>query len=98
YGGQRCIRLLERLDVPAARSRASTRATLRPREAASRAAPAPVTPPPTTSTSNCSSRNRRRSATRRIGESRPAAFRETEGERTRPTLSLPGVTHAGENA
>src|SRR5919107_3197807 len=89
--------LLDRLEVPAARSRASTRATLRPREAASRAAPAPVTPPPMTSTSNCSSRSRRRSVTRRIGESRPAAYRETEGSRTRPTLAPGCVTPVGES-
>ncbi|MEV0380835.1 hypothetical protein [Nonomuraea sp. NPDC050643] len=46
-------RLAERgiLDVPDARSRLSTSATRSPREAASSAAPAPVTPPPTTSTS-----------------------------------------------
>src|SRR5436305_13546817 len=44
--------LLDRLDVPEARSRASTRATRRPRDAASRAVPVPVTPPPMTSTSN----------------------------------------------
>ena len=36
--------LLERLEVPAAKSRASTRATRRPRLAASRAAPVPVEP------------------------------------------------------
>src|SRR5437762_12620917 len=44
--------LLDRLEVPEARSRASTRATRRPRDAASRAVPAPVTPPPMTRTSN----------------------------------------------
>ena len=43
--------LLDALEVPAARSRASTSATRRPRVAASSAAPAPVMPPPTTSTS-----------------------------------------------
>ncbi len=46
--------LLERLDVPAAQSRCSIRATVRPRVAASRAAPVPVTPPPTIATSNTS--------------------------------------------
>src|ERR671921_183293 len=40
--------LLERLEVPEAKSRASTRPTVRPRVAASRAAPEPTTPPPTT--------------------------------------------------
>src|SRR5258707_3217198 len=44
--------LLDRLEVPEARSRASTRATRRPRDAASSAVPAPVMPPPMTSTSN----------------------------------------------
>src|SRR5215211_6486423 len=44
--------LLEALDVPAARSRASTSPTDSPRVAASSAAPAPVIPPPTTSTSS----------------------------------------------
>ena len=47
--------LLERLDVPAAKSRFSTSATESPRLAASSATPQPVTPPPTTSTSNVSS-------------------------------------------
>src|SRR5260370_16049137 len=50
--------LLDRLEVPEARSRASTRATRRPRDAASRAAPAPVMPPPMTSTSNRSAASR----------------------------------------
>src|SRR5699024_4247695 len=38
--------------VPVAQSEASTIPTLRPRETASSAMPAPVTPPPTTSTSS----------------------------------------------
>src|SRR5579859_3115917 len=42
--------LLERDEVPAAKSLASTRPTESPRVAASRATPAPTTPPPTTST------------------------------------------------
>src|ERR1700677_255899 len=50
--------LLDRLEVPEARSRASTRATRRPRDAASSAAPAPVMPPPMTSTSNRSAASR----------------------------------------
>src|SRR5271169_6107179 len=50
--------LLDRLEVPEARSRASTRATRRPRDAASRAALAPVMPPPMTSTSNRSAASR----------------------------------------
>ena len=42
--------LLDREDVPAPKSRASTRPTDSPRVAASSATPAPTTPPPTTST------------------------------------------------
>ena len=76
--------LVERRDVPAARSRASTSATDSPREAASSAAPAPVTPPPMMSTSNRSRRSRARSAARRAGESRAAANRETDRSRTPP--------------
>src|SRR3954467_2627539 len=63
--------LLDRLDVPAAPSRASSSATDRPRLAASSAAPAPVTPPPITRTSTTSSVSRARSARRRSGESLP---------------------------
>src|SRR4029453_10547879 len=44
----------DRLEVPAAKSDFSTRATLYPREAASRATPAPVIPPPTTTRSKLS--------------------------------------------
>src|ERR1700722_18601541 len=44
--------LEDRLEVPDAKSRASTRPTDSPRVAASSAAPVPVEPPPTTSTSN----------------------------------------------
>src|SRR5450755_3204156 len=43
--------LLDRLDVPLAQSRASTRAVVRPRVTASSAQPAPTTPPPMTNTS-----------------------------------------------
>ncbi len=46
--------LLERLEVPAAKSRASTSATRRPRVAASSAAPVPVDPAPMTTMSNVS--------------------------------------------
>src|SRR5699024_11874697 len=46
-----CISLDEREEVPEAQSEASTRPTFSPRLAASKAAPAPLTPPPTTSTS-----------------------------------------------
>src|SRR5690606_36365297 len=47
-----CTSFNERLDVPLAKSRASTRPTRRPRVAASSAAPTPTTPPPTTRTSS----------------------------------------------
>ena len=43
--------LLERLEVPAAKSRASTSATFSPRVAASSAAPVPVEPAPMTTMS-----------------------------------------------
>ena len=54
-------------DVPDAKSPFSTRAVLRPRLAASRATPAPVTPPPMTSTSKSSSARRRNASARRKG-------------------------------
>src|SRR3954453_12054404 len=50
--------LEDRDDVPDARSRASTSATLRPRETASSAVPVPTTPPPTMAMSNSSARMR----------------------------------------
>src|SRR3954454_20009153 len=62
--------LLERLEVPAAKSRASSSATDNPRLAASSAAPAPVTPPPMTRTSTTSVSTAARSARRRAGDSR----------------------------
>ncbi len=64
YRSPPCTSLDDRLDVPEAKSRASTSPTFRPRLAASSAAPAPTTPAPITRTSNCSS-SRRRSATAR---------------------------------
>jgi hypothetical protein len=63
------ISLLERLDVPAAKSRLSTRATDRPQLAASRATPQPVTPPPTTSTSKVSAAKRSKARLRASGPS-----------------------------
>src|ERR1700728_1181128 len=69
--------LLDRLEVPDARSRASTRPTRRPREAASRAAPAPVMPPPMISTSSGPA------ASFRIASSRSRASR-TPGITTAP--------------
>ena len=50
--------LLDRLEVPAAKSRFSISATERPRLAASSATPQPVTPPPMTRTSKSSSPRR----------------------------------------
>src|ERR1700729_4629530 len=69
--------LLDRLEVPAARSRDSTRPTRRPRDAASRAAPAPVMPPPMISTSSGPA------ASFRIASSRSRASR-TPGITTAP--------------
>src|SRR5215213_7187583 len=60
--------LLDVLDVPAPRSRASTSPTDSPRVAASSAAPAPVIPPPTTRTSSSPDPSRS-SAVRRAGGS-----------------------------
>src|SRR5438067_9950231 len=56
--------LEERLDVPDAKSRASTRATAKPRVAASSATAAPVIPPPTTGRSNVSEPSRSKAAAR----------------------------------
>ena len=56
-----------RLEVPEAKSRASTSATFSPRVAASRAAPAPTTPPPMTTTSNCSLPSRSQACARCSG-------------------------------
>ena len=74
----------DRDEVPLARSAPSIRATFSPREAASTAAPAPVTPPPTMSTSKVSSRSRCRSASRRCGDRAPAAYRDSLRSRTCP--------------
>src|SRR3954449_5956345 len=69
--------LLDALDVPAARSRASTRPIRSPRVAASSAAPAPVIPPPTTSRSSspevATSSARRRAAVSRAPAVMPSA-------------------------
>src|SRR5829696_1851527 len=62
--------LEERLDVPAAKSDFSTSATLYPREAASRATPAPVIPPPTTTRSNASRSSVASASARGITEGR----------------------------
>src|SRR3954469_23161425 len=61
----------ERLEVPAAKSRASTSAVDRPRVAASNAAPAPVAPAPITTTSKTSFAIRSRAASRCSGFSSP---------------------------
>ena len=60
--------LLDRLDVPDAKSLASMSATLSPRDAASNAAPTPVTPPPITRISNVSSANWRSASSRCSGD------------------------------
>ena len=75
--------LLDRLEVPAAKSRASTRATSRPRVAASSAAPVPVEPPPMTTTSKVSERSRSRSAVR------CSALRTPGGDRVGHGVSVP---------
>src|SRR3954453_11155772 len=67
--------LLERLDVPAAKSRFSTSATDSPRVAASSAQPAPVAPAPITTTSKCSAAIRASAAPRCPGPSRLASFK-----------------------
>src|SRR3954447_14579746 len=67
--------LLERLEVPAAKSRFSTSATDSPRVAASRAQPAPVAPAPITTTSKRSSAIRASAARRCSGPSRLASFK-----------------------
>src|SRR5665647_3811893 len=64
--------LLERLDVPAAKSRFSISATVRPRVAASSATPHPVTPPPITRTSKVSVAKRSRARLLASGPSRDA--------------------------
>src|SRR5262245_6347474 len=67
--------LLERLLVPAAKSRFSTSATDSPRVAASSAEPAPVAPAPITTTSNRSAAIRARAAPRGSGPGRLASFK-----------------------
>src|SRR3954462_13353067 len=68
--------LLERDDVPAAKSRASTRHTDNPRVAASKAQPVPVAPPPMTTTSKTCSRARASARRRSDGPRRliPLAY------------------------
>src|SRR5580765_7493647 len=61
--------LLDRLDVPLAKSRASISPVDRPRVTASSAAPQPTTPPPTTRTSSSMpERSRSRAVVRLAGE------------------------------
>src|SRR5687768_1994519 len=76
--------LLERLEVPEAKSRASSSATDNPRLAASSAQPAPVAPPPMTTTSKVSSRIRPSAAERCSGSRRAG-----DGPCMTPT-TLPG--------
>src|SRR5215211_3729349 len=87
--------LLDALEVPAARSRASTSPTRRPRVAASSAAPAPVIPPPTTSTSS-SPETAASIATRRAEGSRspppaPTSASVEEGPQRRVEPAVPAM-------
>src|SRR6478609_5592488 len=70
-----CTSLLDREEVPEAKSRASTSATFKPRVAASRAAPVPVAPPPMTTTSKTSFSRRERAARRCSGPRRLRSFK-----------------------
>src|SRR3954469_5274025 len=88
--------LLDRLEVPAAQSRASSSPTDSPRLAASSAAPAPVTPPPITRTSTTSSASRARSARRRSGDTSvrslsPGGMTPTVPDSHRPRREKDGV-------
>src|ERR1700749_4606149 len=89
--------LLDRLEVPEARSYASTRATRRPPEAPPPPAPPPGMPPPITSTSNSVPASRPRSASRSRASSRPLVvmsrtffgYRPHQGWR----LSVPSISY-----
>ncbi len=91
--------LLDRLDVPAARSRASTSATDSPRAAASSAAPTPVTPPPMMSTSKRSRRSlvkvscaaRRRQSTGRKARNRGISSHVVHGSAMPIDIAVPGL-------
>src|SRR5215211_294079 len=72
--------LLEVLDVPAPRSRASTSPTESPLVAASSAAPAPVIPPPITSTSSSPEISTSSARRRAAGSSAPLATVEQRPE------------------
>src|SRR3954452_1373072 len=65
-----CTSLDDRLEVPEAKSRASSRPTLSPRVAASTAEPAPTMPPPTTRMSSSVSLSAAIAAARSAGPSR----------------------------
>ncbi len=67
--------LLERLEVPEAQSRASTRPVDRPRVTASSAVPAPTTPPPTTRMSSSRSAIAASASARSSGPSVPVLTR-----------------------
>src|ERR687885_108022 len=92
--------LLDREDVPAAKSRASTRPTESPRVTASSAAPAPTTPPPTPSTWSSASVSAASAADLPSGLSRavsapPAITRRTLVHPPWPP-ARPGLRRAGE--
>src|SRR3954462_2956524 len=82
---------LQRL-VPCARSTRSSSATESPREAASRATPAPVTPPPATTTSTRPAATAPRSLARRSEFSAPArraTLVDGPAGSTRQTVAMP---------
>src|SRR4051812_36550537 len=83
--------LLERLEVPAARSFASISPTERPLDAASRAMPTPVIPPPTTRTSISSRSSLSTASALADGLSAPRSHAgpHVDVERFLPARSLP---------
>src|SRR4051812_35155033 len=83
--------LLDRLDVPEAKSRASTSPTDRPRVTASRAQPAPTTPPPTTSTSSSAPASAASAESRYCGDSAVISIHVHPIERPLHGLLPPGV-------
>src|SRR5699024_7954178 len=89
----------DRDDVPEAQSLASTTPTLRPRVAASKADPAPVTPPPTMKTSRGSSAlvffSVSIACSRKLGDSSPFRIVKSALSRGRALADLPRSTVAG---
>src|SRR5690349_22752554 len=89
--------LPERDEVPTARSPASRSTTDRPREAASNAAPAPVTPPPTT-TRSCVPVVAAVMASRRVDGESVAVIGLPRCGRTLPVPASDAITHRGESS